>query len=269
MHFVLFTALLAAASNSTLLDKRSVLSFNPVLEDMPVVSRSNAVVPRHLELTNAKRFSLGLPPNPPKIRATSSKFAPRAGPSGRPGQPTAGCLKICDASDGASLGYVSRTLNSFGEYGATTSSGQELKVQADTSTAGAINVGTTNSPDASFPYLVGITGFANNANGLREGEFNYVYIGAGGQTAVGATPRAETNSFSIATGNPEAIESAIFVFEPSLNLSPFWINGDGSKPTVYLGLYENALFLTGDKSAFTRTFGPATWVTMTFEPDFN
>lgn len=103
MHFVLFTALLAAASNSTLLDKRSVLSFNPVLEDMPVVSRSNAVVPRHLELTNAKRFSLGLPPNPPKIRATSSKckdsyelvytslifsiVAPRAGPSGRPGQP--------------------------------------------------------------------------------------------------------------------------------------------------------------------------------------
>lgn len=51
-------------------------------------------------------------------------------------------MKICDASNENFLGYVSRTLNSFGEYGTTINSGEELKIKVDISVAGPVNLVT-------------------------------------------------------------------------------------------------------------------------------
>lgn len=155
-----------------------------------------------------------------------------------------GFLNIRDASDGTSLGYVSSAFNSFGEYGPMASPGQRLEVSINTDTMGPISIVTTvntlfriiveaglipldqNGPDPDLPFMVGITGFANDASGLRPGKYkcarklfavlanlerrsSYVYLGAGNSTAVDVSPRSGDNSFSRATGNPEGIESTI------------------------------------------------------------
>ncbi|KAJ3889071.1 hypothetical protein GG344DRAFT_67425 [Lentinula edodes] len=249
--------------NPTRLEKKNVLRFNPRAEDIQVSPRA---------------ASMG--------RLTTSTFAPRVGPSDEgPSQIMTGFLCIRDALDGTSLGYVSSAFNSFGEYGPMVSPGQRLEVSINTDTMGPISIVTTvntlflifveaglnavdqNGPDPDLPFMVGITGFANDASGLRPGKYNYIYLGAGNRTAADVSPRSGDNSFSRATGNPEGIESTIFSLRPTLDVMPFWINGDGSKPNISLGLYENVLFLTGDKTMFVETFGPVTWVILSFEPE--
>ncbi|KIK66795.1 hypothetical protein GYMLUDRAFT_912941 [Collybiopsis luxurians FD-317 M1] len=255
-------------STSEVLKKKSVLRFNPSVED--VAPRSLSLdSPQELSLTNAKRFAMGLPPKPPRRLPTASESTPHARPSSYHRKRLVGCLHVRDASDGRWLGYLSRNLNAFGEYGPTTYAAQRLMVKVDTAAEGPINVATMNGQETDLPYMVGITGFANDASGLHPGNYNYVYLGAGGRTAANVSPRAASNSFTRATGNAEAIESMIFVLEPALNIVPFWINGDGSRPITFLGLFEGVLFITGDQNKFEQTFGPATWVTLTFEPDFN
>ncbi|KAJ3861610.1 hypothetical protein EV359DRAFT_66334 [Lentinula novae-zelandiae] len=231
--------------DSTQLEKRNELRFNPRVEDI------------HLPLV------LDFP-----MKDLVKRF-----------------LNIRDASDGTSLGYVSSAFNSFGEYGPMASPGQRLEVSINTDTMGPISIVTTvntlfrilveaglipldqNGPDPDLPFMVGITGFSNDASGLRPGKYNYVYLGAGNSTAVDVSPRSGDNSFSRATGNPEGIESTIFSLRPTLDVMPFWINGDGSKPNISLGLYANVLFLTGDKTMFMETFGPVTWVILSFVPE--
>ncbi|KAJ3905584.1 hypothetical protein F5879DRAFT_950109 [Lentinula edodes] len=231
--------------NSTRLEKRNGLRFNPRAEDIHVSPRAASI-----------------------SRSTTSTFTPRVGLSDEgPSQIMTGFLYIRDALDGTSLGYVSSAFNSFGEYGPMASPGQRLEVSINTDTMGPISIVTTNGPDPDLPFMVGITGFANDASGLRPGKYNYVYLGAGNRTAVDVSPRSGDNSFSRATGNPEGIESTIFSLRPTLDVMPFWINGDGSKPNVFLGLYENVLFLTGDKTMFVEIFGPVTWVILSFEPE--
>ncbi|KAF9073404.1 hypothetical protein BDP27DRAFT_1318836 [Rhodocollybia butyracea] len=248
----------------------SSLSFNPSAADMRVIPRSHSIL-QEQGPTNAKRFAKGLTVTPklPRVRpALPNLVTPRVELSGLLSQLTEGSLHISVASDGTSLGYISNALNSFGEYGPATS-GQNLKVKVDITAMGPISIATLNGQESDLPYMVGIAGFANDASGLHPGQWNYVYIGAGGETVMGSPPRTGDNSFTRATGNPEAIESVIFTLRPTLDVVPVWVNGDGSKVATFLGIYENVLFITGDQDSFTRTFGPATWVTMTFEPVFN
>ncbi|KAF5389138.1 hypothetical protein D9757_004984 [Collybiopsis confluens] len=254
------------------LEKRAALSFNPKVEDI----RKTAVqrYPQELGSTNAERFKMGLPPMRPRF-PTPSQDAPRGEPSGRPGKMITGSLHIHDAANGKSLGYVSNTLNSFGEYGLLTmSSRRRLKVKVDTTNSeGPLNIATLNGPDADFPFLVGIDGYANDvSDGLNVGKYNYAYLGAGSRTALGSCPvLGAQNSFTKDTGIKEGIESMIFVLEPAmLNLLPRWINEDGSKPTTYLGLFKDTLFFTGDKDVFEEVFEDTpTWVKILLEPDFS
>ncbi|KAJ3993747.1 hypothetical protein F5050DRAFT_1714238 [Lentinula boryana] len=253
-----------SSSNFTTPGSLGILRFNPGAEDMhTILARAERETPQWQEFLRAKRSV----PSTSESRSTPSNLNPRAGTPPGPSEAITGYLHIGSALDGTSLGYVASDFNSFGEYGPTTSS-QRLKVTIDTSVVNqAISITTTvgtasflNGEDADLLFMVGITGFSNDASGLNTGKYNYVYVGAGGQTAVNVSPRSGDNSFSRATGNLEGIESAIFVLQSNFDIVPFWINGDGSKPNTSLGLYENALFLTGDQDMFVKTFGSVTWV---------
>ncbi|KAJ3739342.1 hypothetical protein DFH05DRAFT_1587945 [Lentinula detonsa] len=244
-------------SNFTTPGSLGILRFNPGAEDMhTILARAERETPQWQGFLRAKRSV----PSTSESRSTPSNLTPRADTPPGPSAVITGYLHIRSALDGTSLGYVASDFNSFGEYGPTTSS-QRLKVTIDTSMVNqTISITTTNGQDADLLFMVGITGFSNDASGLNTGKYNYVYVGAGGQTAVNVSPRSGDNSFSRATGNPEGIESAIFVLQSNFDIVPFWINGDGSKPNTSLGLHENVLFLTGDQDMFVKTFGSVTWV---------
>ncbi|KAJ3982997.1 hypothetical protein F5890DRAFT_1475715 [Lentinula detonsa] len=262
-----------SSSNFTTPGSLGILRFNPGAEDMhTILARAERETPQWQGFVRAKRSV----PSTSESRSTPSNLTPRAGTPPGPSAAIIGYLHIRNALDGTSLGYAASAFNSFGEYGPTTSS-QRLKVSIDTSMVNqAISIMTTNGQDADLLFMVGITGFSNDASGLNTGKYNYVYVGAGGQTAVNVSPRSGDNSFSRATGNPEGIESAIltllsnqFVLQSNFDIVPFWINGDGSKPNTSLGLHENVLFLTGDQDIFVKTFGSVTWVILSFEPELN
>lgn len=108
---------------------------------------------------------------------------------------------------------------------------------------------------------------------------SYFYITGTTQTPHGSPPaEGDNNSFGDATGIPKAAESAIWTYDPVTNdLSPQWVNTDGSTPTNYL-IYANdfnsrpmfslrlsilltsllilaAFVVTGDPVVFRETFG--------------
>ncbi|KDQ56351.1 hypothetical protein JAAARDRAFT_158403 [Jaapia argillacea MUCL 33604] len=249
------SALVNAVPTSTF--EGRALSFNPLNVNLqPIEKRDgfSAINPR----TNAQRMAQGLPLLKPK---RFSPFDRRTQPSSCIPSTVTGTIAVQDTS-GGSQGYVSATTNGFGEYVLTTDSTAALTVTftilCDTTTPVAISADNTNIP--SYPFFGGVVGFSSTDNDLEPGSPNYVYIaGSASQSAALAPPQSSSNAFTAATGIPEDYENTIWYYTPGTGqLTPVWINSDGTPATTILAETQNILLLTGDYNSFQNSFGPTT-----------
>ncbi len=189
-------------------------------------------------------------------------LAPIAGAT--PGCTVTGTVQITDTSSNTSIGFVSNVWNSFGEYVSTTTPSQYLSVSVPV--GNAVDVTALNGPNATFPQVGGIQGFASTSANLGAGSFNYAYLGGTTHTAPGATPTSGPNSFTAATGIPETFESSIWSLGGTGSLTPQWVNTDASSPATHLVVITGILVLTGDTTAFGSTFGAFTNAGLTLVP---
>ncbi|KAJ7461162.1 hypothetical protein FB451DRAFT_1181503 [Mycena latifolia] len=250
----------ATVASAVATPTRRMLSLNPAPEDLRNVSA--VVSPRApLALTNAKRLALGLPLLKPHRRVpTPGTDAPTTSPL----PPVTTIVNVhARGTDGTDFGYLSPVWNGFGEYGAFQST-QEGSLQLTFSYSpdgpSQISITATNGPSATYPFFGAIAGFASDSDDFGPGSYNYAYIGGTTQSPAGSPPfTAGDNSFSAATGIPESIESAIWIYDPETGtLTAQWINTDGSTPATHI-VYANdanqALALTGDVGSFQSAFG--------------
>lgn len=268
---VAITATLVVASVTptvTVEARDNSLSFNPPAEAIKTRSAGQArelPVPQFStrQLTNAKRLAAGLALKPPMRRSQAARSVPSGTPT-----VTRGYLQMKN-ENGVPISFVRNTWNSFGEFGGTNDPAQYLIVEVDLAYAplGSADIITINGPDAKFPFLGGIIGFSSTSDNISPGSFNYIYAGGTTHTLPGSPPQAGTNAFTVSTGIPEEIGSAIWTYDPSTQtISPQWVNTDSSTPVTFLGYTQDVILLTGDKTAFSDAFGPTEWITLTFIP---
>lgn len=167
-----------------------------------------------------------------------------------------GYIQVSDANTDASLGYVAKTLNGFGEYGdLTPNSTNGLLVSFTLDSTFSLNV--VNGSSAAHPYVGGIVGFYSSDSNLSAGSANYNYLGGTDLTPLNSPPVNGGNTFTDSAGFAEDIESAIWSVSGSNTLTAQWVNSDSSKPATYIE-YSNstpAFVLVGDRSTFESTFG--------------
>jgi hypothetical protein len=136
---------------------------------------------------------------------------------------------------------------------------------AHLASATSISILPTNPPNATDPYFGGIVGFFDTSNDLGAGSANYAYLGGTSFTAAGAPPTAGGNTFTVASGFAEDIESSIWTVDASDNLTPHWVNTNLSTPATSVVLSQGVLVLTGDVSTFIGTY-TGTQVNLVFVP---
>ncbi|KAF8959678.1 hypothetical protein BDZ97DRAFT_1836417 [Flammula alnicola] len=254
------------ASNVPSIEQRDGLSINPPLSSILQESRRGIAIPQLTarELTNARRLAAGLPLNPPRRRASRTHVA-RAAPSGS--VLASGYIEALRVDDGSSIGYVGSTYNSFGEARIVDPAAETPMVfSIPTNVAGPFDIGTVNGPNSLYPFFGGIQGFSSTDVDIGSGSYNYVYLGSTVDTSVDSTPIVGGNTFTVATGISEAVESSIWTFNAKdHNLTPQWINSDLSMQIGSVGYFESTLLFTADPTTFTETFGPgAVWVDLKF-----
>ncbi|KZV88697.1 hypothetical protein EXIGLDRAFT_722423 [Exidia glandulosa HHB12029] len=223
-------------------------------------------------MTNAKRMAQGLPPLPPRMhrRGTQTAAKARPSPSGVPGgHATTGYIMATETRTGKFVGFVGKQYELFGEYGAVASTRNALKVKITGlkkhATTGPIEIHQTNG-DKLFTSFGAVAGFASDSATLAPGSSNYLYIAGASSTAPLAAAIEADNSFTEATGQEEAAESAIWFIDSVKNkISAKWVNPDGSVAKTQLAYYpdDNVFIAVGDAKAFTEEFGKAVPVTFT------
>jgi len=177
-----------------------------------------------------------------------------------------GYVAITDASTAASLGWVSRTPNPYGEYVVTTDTADRLQVLYDDASA-PFPIQILDSGAGSYPWLSAIQGFGNTDANLGTGSSNYAVLGNATLTAPGATPALQDNIFTDSTGVPSATESSIWSLPGTASLlDAQWVNTNGSLTGTTTLLTDSLLILTGDTAAFTDQYGPATLAFLTLVP---
>ena len=176
-----------------------------------------------------------------------------------------GYVAITDASTAANLGWVSRTLNTYGEYVVTTDTADRLQVSYD-DTSAPFPIQILDSGSASYPWLGAVQGFSNTDADLGAGSFNYAVLGGVNMTAPGATPALRDNTVTESSGIPSATEASIWSHGTASPLAAQWVNTDGSRPETNTVLADGLLVLTGDAAAFTDQYGPAILASLALVP---
>ncbi|KAG8965096.1 hypothetical protein FRC00_011017 [Tulasnella sp. 408] len=231
--FVLATAAVATADGGSL--NPSLDSIKPI----PISSLADSVKPIVGRMTNAKRLALKLPPLKPKA-----------------------LRRVKNKDDDSVLGYLTRNINTFGEYGTfQPAQADSLEVtfyaSPDDPSPEELDLHADNGPTATFPYVG--AGYASDSDDFGTGSYNYAYVAGTQQSPAGSSAQVGDNTFSIATGIPGDWESAIWKYNRATQeITAQWINTDGSSPATYI-IYANdgndALIITGDADTLNETFG--------------
>ncbi|KAJ7463328.1 hypothetical protein FB451DRAFT_1403972 [Mycena latifolia] len=260
------TSPVARFGNTGLNPPRSVLNPDYLNQrSAPAPRAASAVVPAR-ELTNAERLRRGLPPRAPiNLRRTGSRLAKR---SALPGVTICGYILVKSSQDYHVFGYLSPSLNDFGQtaYMQTSTQGAlkfDLTYYPDDPSA-PVNLRLKNSP-AVEDYLGGVSGYASSSDDLAYGSTDYMVIGPVAKTPARSPPIHGDNAFGDATSIDEAMESAIWRYAYG-QLSVQWVNTDGSLPTTRIGyVQEEPMFiLSADLPAFVDDYGVGTPVFFTF-----
>jgi len=267
LHSFVTLALAAfvAASTSPSRTTRSTqdLAFNPPKAVNPIPSASPS--PEVEVLTNAKRFEHGMGPLPPVLHKRGHRD-PRHHPVPSPRPPREHCGKfaVLDKNQ-KTIGYVDKHPNAFGEYVVTHTKADALCICYKPNGLKPVDVRIDNGPLATRHHFGAIQGYSDNDGNLRNGAFEYAFLGGVYKTPAYAKPYFTGNSFSDATEVHEVSQSSIWVIDPvSHRAVPHYVNPNGSKPTVKIVLEQTILALTGDAAVFSDTFGTAQTVTFKF-----
>jgi len=220
--------------------------------------------------TNAELLRRGLPLNNPVLRRGTP--ARRTVPSSVPPPVTithAGIIEVHNAANGNLLGYIGKNLvNGGAQLGIDPSIANALLVSFPTDGTGKgndIDVSIANS-NPSWPLLGLIQGRDDTDSNFKAGSFEYGYLGgvANPGTQPGDGPTLISNSYFI--GSPRTAETAVWTFDGT-NLTPVWINQDGTTPALQTWTQSTGLYIGGDQSAFFARYpAPVTAVTYKFVP---
>ncbi|QRV93368.1 hypothetical protein RhiJN_21386 [Ceratobasidium sp. AG-Ba] len=272
MRFAFF-ALLTAASALAQPVAEGLLKLNPDTP-LPGFTFGTPAAAPATPLTNGKRFEQGLPPLKPRVRrhrggphkgylpGTPVRSAPRAETSPIP-PTTTNCVILATYTNGTQYGYVVPKFNAFGEY-----------YQFQPTPDGALSVSFPFSPDSpselsltvtnykdteTWPFFGGIAGYASSNDNFGRESYNYAYLGGTTSTEAGSPAKQGPNSFTAASGINKDIETAIWSYDPATtNLTPQWINQDGTAPATTVAYVQGVLTITGDTNALATTFGSVT-----------
>ncbi|KXN87410.1 hypothetical protein AN958_08841 [Leucoagaricus sp. SymC.cos] len=197
--------------------------------------------------TNASRMARGLPPNPPVHFArgatnvwAAKRWSPSPSPSPSPSSCYTGKIEVKYDSDGHSAGFV-RNWENGGVNGLNFSGAPlEVKVCKAGAQTDLYNIVATNAVFPS-PHYVGATS-GTVAGSLTTGDRSSVSFSNVPRTTPNGRP-------ALVNGN--YYESAIWTFDTSTKeLTPQWINPDGSRPNTVIAydIRANELFFVGDIS---------------------
>ncbi|KZP28607.1 hypothetical protein FIBSPDRAFT_1039369 [Athelia psychrophila] len=231
----------------------------------PAADNANTLLPTRStslgHLTNAKRLALGLPLLPPTRRSK----ARRSLPSSVPTQTVTGIIQIRDATSKDILGYVIENTNNNNHLGygdASLAIPVSFAVDPTATVSSQLDIAAVTSYAAAWPLMGGIVGLLNTDDDLKSGSSNYAYIQGTTHTPAGSPPIAASNSYPTV----EDTESGIWSYDSTTGaITAQWVNTDsGLPPTSIMSVAaSNALVITGDTTAFAKSFATSTLVTFT------
>ncbi|KAF7367362.1 hypothetical protein MSAN_00798600 [Mycena sanguinolenta] len=174
------------------------------------------------------------------------------------------------SSDGQVTGYLSKSLNNFGEYiGVSPDSdsndvNHRMLVNLDVTANGTQSILVKNAPDNDYPFLGGIGGEEGSTIGS---DGDYLLVGGTESTASGVTSSYCGNTFTHSTNTLRKCASAIWIYNSTTNeVTPQWTNDDGTVVSANIGYVDAAFVLTGNKTEFEDTWSDSVqWITLTFE----
>ncbi|KAJ7275567.1 hypothetical protein B0H12DRAFT_267222 [Mycena haematopus] len=174
------------------------------------------------------------------------------------------------SSKGKVTGYLSKSLNSYGEYiGVSPDSdsndvNHRMLVNLDVTANGTQSILVKNAPDNDYPFLGGIGGEEGSTIGSGG---DYLLVGGTESTASGAPPSYCGNTFTDRKNTLRKCASAIWVYNSTTNaVTPQWTNDDGTVLSANIGYVNAAFVLTGNKTEFEDTWSDSVeWITLTFE----
>ncbi|KIO22611.1 hypothetical protein M407DRAFT_27868 [Tulasnella calospora MUT 4182] len=207
---------------------------------------SEAISKRSLEqgggpkkVTNGMRIANGLPPLAPRKLYHASPAGSAHKPRGSPALPVGNTAILVYGSagrSGAPLGYVSKNLNSYGDYFVTTKCAEAMiNPQLD---SGALTNPANSGGYSNIGFL------AYNSQTLPTALIRNVYMGGMSATPSGSSPVLSTQHSDL-PGQQRYMESNVWSLGANSELIPTWINPDGKPALTELG-YKT----TGDTSIF-------------------
>ncbi|KAG8814910.1 hypothetical protein FRC19_001415, partial [Serendipita sp. 401] len=166
-----------------------------------------------------------------------------------------GVIEVHDSASNDLLGYITKdTQNGISKYSTDLSNAETFTFEATTgSTVEQAEITAQDGIDG-YPFLGLIEGYANNDSTLGDGNWQYLFVGGTSHSAPGATPQTGANSYWISS---REWESSVWTINSATgDITPQWINPDGSKPhTALIGWYGYILFAGGDVDDLNAHFG--------------
>ncbi|KAG8756841.1 hypothetical protein FRC14_002619 [Serendipita sp. 396] len=172
-----------------------------------------------------------------------------------PVTPHTGVIEFYDVTHDWFLGYITDyTINGIATYNADLVGAERFTFDApdDATFVQRAEMKSLNNIDG-FPFLGLIRGFANADSDIAPGSYHYLFLGGTPHSAPGATPQTGPNSCS-----PSSLtwESSVWNLNITTgDITPQWINSDGSSPATYLFRYRDQyMYGSGDLAAFNSYF---------------
>ncbi|KAI0694093.1 hypothetical protein C8T65DRAFT_58463 [Cerioporus squamosus] len=211
-------------------------------------------------LTNAQRLRRGLPPNRPRARYANrgaQAIGRRQGASPVPCVTQTGRIQVTytywPAGGIKATGWLSRNVNTLGEYLFNTDASQALSVTiCPQTTTNAFDIQALNGL-SNYPYIGGVVGPTNNGNNIGD-NYNVLYV-----AGVSEAPYGPAVSGASAHGTYSKYESHMWSMGANSELIPSWVNDDGTvyanqKIVHYSVLGIEGLFVTGNIDKFYADF---------------
>lgn len=201
-------------------------------------------------MTNAMRIANGLPPLAPRKLYNGSKAGSAHKPRSSP-VPVHGAAILVYGPNGRSgepLGYISKSLNAFGDYSFNTDC--MVAMVNPQLFSGAL----TNPAKPKGYANVGFTSFLAPTFGTSSS--NYAYMAGTSATPTGSVPVSSTQH-SDGEGYNYLIESNIWSLGANNELIPSWVNQDGNPAHTEIGYVPgaaNGIVITGSLSAFRNAY---------------
>lgn len=235
-------------------------------------------------LTNAERLRRGMAPLPPKMKrfgmhAPGPARPPQPEPSAAPPQPSGGAeptpdivwdgiVQVTHADTGEVLGYVSKQLTQFGQFGVSKNLRIPVEVSFATTRANQkpSSIKLTNGDSRSGKFFGAVASQWMAGGFMGKGKNSFSYLARTAETKSGLGPMNVANSILSLLGIRLKAESAIWTINPFTGLlTSQWTNTGGKvfPTTIFYYKSLNALALSYDHGEFQKAHRDAVPVKLT------